>query len=291
MRIRAWGPLFALMTLFAAGLTGMALQHSKPHNQGEPTKAEQRDRPATKAVTQTAPDQSDKKGKNEKGWTDPLLVLFNGLLTLFTWLLYRATQGLFKETAGLRDAAAEQSRDMKASIEVARQSAEAAQAQVAIMAVIEGPMPLVNQIKLAQYTQIPGETIISDPLQPGPIPPNCRILVAVENKGRTTLRIVELCIEKFIGADLPSIPNYGHATSFNFYLEKGPIWLRGSDEQIVVGPGDIGAMHAVYPSRGAFWVYGYFAYPDLLNRRIEHKFCVRWDQTVGFVPDNRAGYT
>jgi hypothetical protein len=92
MRVEAWGPLFALLALLAAGLTGMAFQYSKPHNQTEPTKAEQRNSPTAKLKVQTTPDESNKKGKDEKGWTDPLLVLFNGLLTFFTCLLYRATQ-------------------------------------------------------------------------------------------------------------------------------------------------------------------------------------------------------
>jgi hypothetical protein len=220
---------------------------------------------------------------------------FTIVLAISTIGLWLATNKLWaageKQFGLLSETAAAQSRDMQESIAAAQQSADAAQTQAAILAAVEGPMPLVNQIKLAQYANIPGEILISDQLPPGPIPSNCRILVAVENKGRTILRIVELCIEKFTGSDLPSIPDYSHATSFNFYLEKGPIWLRGSDAQIAIGPADIGRMHAVYPRHGAFWVYGYFAYPDLLNRRVEHKFCVRWDQTVGFVPDNRPGYT
>src|ERR1700722_8227962 len=131
MRVRAWGPLFALLALLAAGLTGMALQYSE-YDQDQPAKTEKGYRPATETVIQAAPDKADKKGKDEKSWTDPLLVLFNGMLTLFTWLLYRATQGLFTETAGLRSAADKQSRDMQDSIAVARQSAEAAQKSVEI---------------------------------------------------------------------------------------------------------------------------------------------------------------
>ena len=52
--------------------------------------------------------------------TEWLLVLFNGLLALYTWRLFKATHGL-------REAAEEQSRDMKSSINVARDAAKAAQ--------------------------------------------------------------------------------------------------------------------------------------------------------------------
>jgi hypothetical protein len=262
------------VVLFACWLTGfgMSVWHSSKYPKGT-----QQNR-ATHIAEQ----------KSQKDVTDERLADYTLLLAWFTAVLAVSTIGLWIVTwrSGLR-----QSGDMQASIEVARQAAEAAQTQAAILAAVEGPMPLIAQLKLAQYASIPGDSLVADPVPAGPVPANCRILVAVENKGRTTLRIVELCIEKFVGSDLPGIPRYSHSTSFNFYLEKGPIWLRGSDEQIVVTPADIGAMHAYYPSHGAFWVYGYFAYPDLLNRRVEHKFCVRWDQTAGFVPDNRPDYT
>jgi len=56
-------------------------------------------------------------------------------------------------------------------------------------------MPLIVGFNLVQYAQIPGETVVADPLPAGPIPSNCRILFCIENKGRTPLRMIELCIE------------------------------------------------------------------------------------------------
>lgn len=209
-------------------------------------------------------------------------------VAFFTFVLSVSTIGLWIVTwrSGVR-----QSREMRASIAIAQQSASAIQMQAAIMAAVEGPMPLVVEIKLVQYANIPGEIVIADPLPPGPIQPKCRILFAIENKGRTPLRLVELCIEKHIGRALPNVPTYTHKTPWGLILEKGPIWIRGTDDQIEVTPADIGASLAVYPNGGAFWVYGYFVYIDLLNQKIEHKFLVRWDLTNGFVPDNRPNYT
>jgi hypothetical protein len=63
-------------------------------------------------------------------------------------------------------------------------AAEAAQRQGNILAAIEGPIPLVVALKLAQYEQIPGETLIVEQVPPGPIPANCRVLLGIENKGR-----------------------------------------------------------------------------------------------------------
>ncbi len=134
MKIRAWGPLLALLALFGAGLTGTALQYSEPHNLAEPTKSETRIGPEAKPIAEGAADASIREGKEKRAWyepffekpTDSLLVLFSGLLALYTFQLYRATRGLFTETAGLREAAAEQSRDMKDSIRVSQRAADAA---------------------------------------------------------------------------------------------------------------------------------------------------------------------
>lgn len=113
MAIRKWGPLFALLAIAGAGVTGLVIQNPKPYDQAQPTKTESRNSPTPKAVAETATDQSDKKGEKIKAWyepffekpTDTLMVLFNGFLALFTCLLYVATKGLFTETKGLRIAA------------------------------------------------------------------------------------------------------------------------------------------------------------------------------------------
>jgi hypothetical protein len=133
MKVRAWGPLFALLALLAAGLTGMALQYSE-YDEAEPAKTEKRYSPSTETIIQTAPDKGDKKGKEKEAWykplfekpTDSLLILFNALLALFTWLLYDATRKLWKagdaQLEFLRKSAAYQSRDMQASIAAAAEA-------------------------------------------------------------------------------------------------------------------------------------------------------------------------
>jgi hypothetical protein len=181
------------------------------------------------------------------------------------------------------------------STRAAQKAANAAEKQVRVMAAVEGPVPVVPGIKLVPYALIPGatrigETALADHVNPGRIPANCRILIAIENKGRTVLRLREFCIDKFIGTALPAPPTYNHIEPLDFFLEKGPIWFKTSDNLANVTPAEVGAAAAVYPN-GAFWVYGYFAYYNLLNERIEHKFLFRWDLQIGFVSEARAGYT
>lgn len=205
----------------------------------------------------------------ERTTSDPI-ALYNFGVFVFTGVLGISTIFLWRET---------------------RNAAKAALRQTNVMMAVEFPMPLIAAFKLAQYTQIPGETIVADPLPPGPIPPNCRILFAVENKGRTPASMIELCIEKFAGITLPNQPTYTHVTPWPLVLEKGPIWIRGDDQYIVVTAADIRAATAAYQGAGAFWVYGYFAYRNLLKERVEHKFLARWDQTYGFIGENRPRYT
>jgi hypothetical protein len=221
----------------------------------------------------TANHTDDKKPDSQKGkslWIPEdstgfftlWVALFTGILALSTIKLYGAT----------------------------RDSAAAAQKQATISANVEGPLPVVAALKLVQYQQIPGEVVVADPLPPGPIQANCRILLLIENKGRTPLRCIELCLEKHVGNSLPNQPTYTHIAPWGLVLEKGPIWIRFTEEQGDVTQADVQAAAAAYPN-GAFWVFGYFAYWNLLNEKTVHKFAARWDLTQGFVREDRAGYT
>lgn len=205
----------------------------------------------------------------------------------WTWFLSILTvAALFGQATIL----AAQAYFLRGTLNATAQAAEAAQRQGKIFAAVEGPMPLVPGIKLVQFAQIPGEITLVDPVVGGPIPPNCRIMIGVENKGRTPLRMIELCVEKFAGLSLPPQPTYVHIDPWGLVLEKGPLWIRPSEALTVVTPADVAAAAAAYPA-GAFWVFGYFAYWNLLDERTIHKFAARWDLVQGFIPENRPGYT
>lgn len=162
--------------------------------------------------------------------------------------------------------------------------------QARITLAIESPIPLVLGAKLVEFTQIPGETVVRDPIPAGPIPQNCRFIFALENKGRTHLRLKELCIEKFTGVSLPLEPVYQKVIPWNGVLEKGPLWIRAAEHQIVVSPNEVQAANQAYQAAGAFWFYGYFTYLDLLGGMKTQKFLLRWDHTHAFLIENRPGY-
>jgi hypothetical protein len=231
--------------------------------------------PRNASITQQTPvQQSGDKKPNSQGskslWIPEdatgfftlWVAAFTGLLALCTFRLFGAT----------------------------RDVALASQKQAIISSTVEGPMPLISAMKLVQYQQIPGEIAVTDPVPPGPIPTNCRILPLIENKGRTPLRPLELCVEKFAGSTLPARPSYTQIEPFGLVLEKGPLWIRLADTQAYLNPTDVASANAAYPN-GAFWVFGYLAHLSLLNERVEYKFLWRWDLVNGFVPDNRLGYT
>jgi hypothetical protein len=90
---------------------------------------------------------------------------------------------------------------------------------------------------------------------------------------------------------LPQKPIYSHAVPWGLMLEKGPIWIRAGDALTEITPADATAAAAAYRNNGAFWIYGYFAYRNLLSERVEHKFLARWDLTQGFIPETRPAYT
>jgi hypothetical protein len=173
---------------------------------------------------------------------------------------------------------------------VTRTSADAALLQANVMMAAESPMPIVVGLKLTQYAAIPGEIVVVDPVPGGHIPTNCRIMIAIENKGRNPCKMAELCVEKFAGLALPARPNYAIIIPWGLVLEKGPIWLRPDDAQSHIAAAEVGAAAAAINGGGAFWVHGYFAYWNLLNEKIVHKFALRWDLTQGFVREDRPGY-
>jgi hypothetical protein len=139
MVVKKWGPLIALLALFATGIAGLAIQYSEPHKQPLPAKAEAQNGPKSEAVTERATHPSDSKGEQEKSWyapllekpTDMLLVIFNALLALFTWRLYIATNKLWlageNQLAFMRKDSQSQAEDTKASLVIAEASAKAAQ--------------------------------------------------------------------------------------------------------------------------------------------------------------------
>jgi hypothetical protein len=194
--LRFLNPEFALgylvATIFAAAVFGWQSSYA-------PTQKEKDE--CREAAKSSGHKTEECKSLWEKTTTDPV-AFYTFWVGLFTLTLTGSTIALWRET---------------------RNAANAALRQANVMMAVESLMPLVVGFNIVQYAQIPGETVIADPLPPGPIPVNCRFLFCIENKGRAPLRMIELCIEKFAGLALPEQPNYVHITTWPLVLEKGPI--------------------------------------------------------------------
>jgi hypothetical protein len=233
---------------------------------------------ANKSAEDNARDASEAEKKANSDWWSWLLSVLT-IAVLFGQAIILAAQAYF----------------LSGTLKTTAIVANATQRQSRIFAAVEGPVPLIVGLKVVQYPLIPGTTILgehglADRINPGPISANCRVLIAFENKGRTVTRMLELCIEKFIGNVLPANSCYAHVEPWGLVLEKGPLWIQATDELANITPAEVGTAAAVYPN-GAFWAYGYFAYLNLLDERVEQKFLARWDLTQRFCRRQSARLT
>jgi hypothetical protein len=207
MVIRAWWPLFGLLVLAGAGITGLFVEHPEPHNRSQPTIAPYQNSHSDEPAATHSSNQHGQKGEQERSWieglfdkpTDTLLVCFNGLLVLFTYFLYSATSGLFKETAELRRIAGEQRVDLSRSIAAAEQSATAAIDQVSLSkeALITTERAFVYCERIhAIWTADKGtDLVIKWTFQP-----------VLKNSGKTPTKRAVNNISSWVGIDAGDIP-------------------------------------------------------------------------------------
>src|SRR6266851_2615060 len=133
-----------------------------------------------------------------------------------------------------------------------------------IMRAVEGPFPIIGEVKLVEYSDPSSEAAIADRVLPGPLPKFCRVLPAISNLGRTPARFTRFCIEWVISPTLPDEPLYNSSHCKDWSLNfppVGSIWLR-------IDPiGDINLTdderQRVQMGRDTFWVYGRVSYTNL----------------------------
>ena len=77
--------------------------------------------------------------------------------------------------------------------------------QAGLMIAIEGPAPVIDAIKLVEYTDIAGPAVL-DPVPPGPIPKFCRVLPEIYNLGRTPAHVTQFSLQWAVSQDLPEAP-------------------------------------------------------------------------------------
>jgi hypothetical protein len=106
MKIRAWGPALALLSLIVIAILGLHVQQPKPNNHAQPPKAEQQlhvaDHPAEKHLA----GKDDSEGGDESHWYDIFVehlpdwfvALFTALLTYVTYRLVKSTNRLWESS-------------------------------------------------------------------------------------------------------------------------------------------------------------------------------------------------
>jgi hypothetical protein len=219
--------------------------------------------------------------------TDWLLAAFTLALVFFTGRLYYATAGLFTETAGLREAAAEQSIHMKASIAVAQRAAEAA--ELSAKAAIGVELPIIS---ITDFALMESSTIRIT----GGVPPEIAELgLPFKNSGRTVASLIEQCVETIVVDTLPTIPVYEHIFPFvpGTLVEAdkpSPVNIRNYFIRLTTDERD-----AIKDEKKSLWLYGYISFEDRLGERHQSRFCARWvvykslgNTPTGFVYDSRT---
>jgi hypothetical protein len=293
MKIRAWGPLLALLVLSLASSTGLWLQYSKSHNQAGPSKAEHRNGPNSKTVAVSATEPHDTTANEKQSrddsfkLTDWLLVLFSGLLALYTWRLYLATHGLV-------EAARIQSVDMKDSIKAATDAAKAATAsnQIAVYNAEQQLRAYVSALEVNLRLQRRANVIGAHQVINGPVH-TYSVSVVLKNGGQTPTRnlTINFSAQKFIGAmpeefDFPDSSFVGHG-------------LIGPSSTLLTP--EIGFDAAEFERTDAnfrWYVWGWAEYDDVFSGSSRHRteFCfevrpIRDQYTneiyVGFPPYKR----
>jgi hypothetical protein len=234
------------------------------------------------------------EAKEERGefWsaklTDWLLAAFTFALVIFTGLLYHATAGLFTETAGLRQAAAEQSADMKASIAAAQKSADAASrnAKTAELALLSVEIPYLYPFVRSHGIRVGTSQKTGQLAVVGFDYGNEFMRIYFKNFGRTPAEIIEVNTlirmnmgmpPAFVHPERPFNPLFGSVVTSGGDSEEFPVALTEGQYQTVY-------RREFDPDMHIFWLLGYVRYTDVFENEYVRGF------TLGFAPNTETFY-
>jgi hypothetical protein len=90
------------------------------------------------------------------------------------------------------------------------------------MIAVESPDPVIQQLELAEYVDIDDDNTATTQLTNSGLPGDfCEIYVYIQNKGRTHVTIIRLCVEVLVSTALPPTPIYEHIQAdWNFKIGK-----------------------------------------------------------------------
>ena len=198
-------------------------------------------------------------------WMLLLLVLFNGLLALFSYRLWRST-------SALHAAAREQSDDIKRSIAVAREAAEAARksAEAAFLQAKASIGTELPRFELSQIGLVDADQSVRQALRT----PSIRIDFA--NHGRTTAFVTQKCVEMRLARTLPPDPDYRMVETLEAVeaVEAGESVGAAADAPL--GELSEAQADALLAGQDTLWVYGFLGFRDFLGMEHRMGFCLRW---------------
>lgn len=199
---------------------------------------------------------AQERERAEKDNLDSRLVTYTAVLAIFTAILAISTIALWWETKGLRDFAAEQASDMKASVAVAKSSAEAA--QMAAHAAVAADLPI----------------LVIESVTCGPRA--AQAIVQVGNHGRTPAIVTTDCLVLTLTPALSDEPRYPLHT-----LERPdrPRIVEPKHEYLVKRVSSISEdeWKQILAREKLLWLHGYVEYTDYLKVKRIDGFCFAFD--------------
>jgi hypothetical protein len=188
--------------------------------------------------------------RTEKAESDAKLVNYTAMLALFTFVLAVSTIGLWLATKGLLDFAAVQAQDMKSSIAIAKQSADAALAVANSSVAVELPIFIVESVNFE--------------------PRASQATVSIGNHGRTPAIVMAeslILMETQILHDPPLYP-----TIIRPYRPRIVDPKHVYELKLISGITEEG-WQGILKRETNLWIFGYVEYIDFLNIKRRDGFC------------------
>jgi hypothetical protein len=211
-----------------------------------------------------------------------------GVVTFFIFVLQLIAFSL--QARYMRRTVIEMRRTTHATIRSARaaqKSAEGALRQANAMIAVESPIFAIAELKLVAFENEHSSFATVDPVLAGLPLPFCRILIRIENRGRTELTINRIFCDWIVAQTVSEMPEYHFEEIWNGALAKdGNAWFP-SKNGIRLSQLDATAVENL---EQFLWVYGKFIYTDFMGDRFEYGYIARWTLSHGFVRDPLANY-
>ncbi len=218
--------------------------------------------------------QQEAKERDERSDLDRKIVDLTGSLAKYTLGLFVTAVALVLATIGLGIFSWRQSRDLKDSIAVAKESASAAMLHARAAIGLELPKIILSRVDFGDT----GAASLASRLQ------SPKIEISVTNYGKTPAFLLGQAIEIEVGALLPPEPVYPGAVDLPpetivEYKNKYP--LGTARPKSPLSPEDI---QAILDGNTRLRVYGYVYYRDILSEAHMARFC------KVFLPPSPPGY-